>query len=140
MPESFLTLDTDSSSESLRPCVRFNPGLSDQRQIFLLDVLRRYNPESVLDIGCGEGALVEAVCRPPFALSVSPDFDTRHGINPDAETKCSEDLYRSLNISHIAGLDISEDLLRGVTETVKGMDSTIHSNHTLQLNNKYRCR
>jgi hypothetical protein len=126
MAENSSTVEVNSSGP-LRPCVRFNPGLSDQRQIFLLDVLRKYNPQSVLDIGCGEGALVEAVCRPSFALPVSPDFDARHGINPDAETKCAEDMYRPLNIRNIAGLDILEDLLSAASDSVKIMDGTIYS-------------
>jgi len=120
---------SDTSPEQvfdlLRPCVRFFPGLSDQRQIFLLDILRKYNPSSVLDIGCGEGVLLEAVSRPSFALPITQDFDIRRGINADAPRKCPEDIYGSLNVSRIAGLDICGELLKGLSETIEGMDGMI---------------
>jgi len=122
----------DGSSESLRPCVRFNPGLSDQRQMFLLGVLRKYPTDSVLDIGCGEGALLEALCRPSFALPISLDFDVRHGINSYAQKRCTEDDYASLNVGRTAGLDILEEPLRRMMEAVETMDGTIYFEYKLQ--------
>jgi len=43
--------------------VKFHPALSLQRQTFLLEALRDSRPKSVLDIGCGEGTLLECLVR-----------------------------------------------------------------------------
>jgi 2-polyprenyl-3-methyl-5-hydroxy-6-metoxy-1,4-benzoquinol methylase len=45
------------------PIIKFNPALSLQRQTFLLENLRNSKPKSVLDIGCGEGSLLECLVR-----------------------------------------------------------------------------
>ena len=114
----------NSTSESPQPCVRFSPGLSDQRQIFLLDILRKYNPESVLDIGCGEGSLLEAVCQPSFALPLSRGFDERHGIKSDASIRCAEDTCGSIHVIRVAGLDVSEVVLSRASESIQAIDGT----------------
>lgn len=44
--------------------VTFTPALSLQRQEWALDVLRREGVTSVLEIGCGQGELLRALCRP----------------------------------------------------------------------------
>ncbi|KIM33647.1 hypothetical protein M408DRAFT_36255, partial [Serendipita vermifera MAFF 305830] len=99
--------------------VRFSPPLSDQRQIFLLDTLRKHKPESVLDIGCGEGGLLEAISRPSFALPLSSDFDERHGIPSDASMRCPEDICAPLNVMSASGLDISEGSLERAGQAIQ---------------------
>lgn len=99
--------------------VRFIPPLSEQRQCFLLEILRYHPATSVLDIGCGEGTLLSAICRPSFALPPSPDFDQRYGIKQVASIKSPGDLYPSWNVDRVAGLDLLEESLRLADEGVQ---------------------
>ncbi|KIJ52572.1 hypothetical protein M422DRAFT_243357 [Sphaerobolus stellatus SS14] len=72
--------------------VTFHPPLFLQRQTWILDILRRETVESVLDIGCGDGPLLQALVQPPW--SRPPPFDdvetrdiylhTLHGLDPSA--------------------------------------------------------
>jgi len=73
--------------------VSFNPPLFLQRQAWILDMLRHENIQSVLDIGCGEGALLECLSQPawslppPFHACLSPHerdlyIHTLHGLDP----------------------------------------------------------
>lgn len=48
--------------------VSFNPALWLQRQAFMLETLRELGPNSVLDVGCGEGSLLECLSRCDDAL------------------------------------------------------------------------
>jgi len=52
-----------SAATMSTPSVKFNPALSVQRQGFILESLRQVKPKSVLDIGCGEGQLLECLVR-----------------------------------------------------------------------------
>jgi 2-polyprenyl-3-methyl-5-hydroxy-6-metoxy-1,4-benzoquinol methylase len=58
---------TDASSPV---AVSFNPALWLQRQSFMLETLREMGPKSVLDIGCGEGSLLECLARCDDALPI----------------------------------------------------------------------
>lgn len=99
--------------------VRFIPPLSEQRQWFLLDILRYQPATSVLDLGCGEGTLLSAICRPSFALPPSPDFDRRYGIKEVTSIKSPGDLYPSWNVDRVAGLDLLDECLRIADEGVR---------------------
>lgn len=44
--------------------VVFTPSLAEQRISWALDILRKEEARSVLDVGCGEGALLKILCRP----------------------------------------------------------------------------
>lgn len=48
--------------------VTFNPPLYEQRTQWVLDVLRRERVGSVLDVGCGEGRILEALCQPAGSI------------------------------------------------------------------------
>lgn len=52
--------------------VTFTPALSLQRQEWALDVLRREGVTSVLEIGCGQGELLRALCRPAASVPEKP--------------------------------------------------------------------
>lgn len=52
------------------PFIAFLPALSLQRQALLLQTLREVRPKSVFDVGCGEGRLLECLCRCDEALPV----------------------------------------------------------------------
>ena len=58
---------TSSPSSS---SIAFNPALALQRQAFLLETLRKFKPKSVLDVGCGEGRLIDCLVRCDEALPV----------------------------------------------------------------------
>ena len=110
---------TPAHHEVPKPLVRFVPPLQEQRQVFLLNVLRNEDPRSVLDLGCGEGSLLAAMCQPGLALSCRPDFDEKYGISPEASVQSVADKYPAINIKRIHGLDISENCLREANERVK---------------------
>lgn len=52
--------------------VIFTPKLGDQRVEWALEVLRREKVGSVLDVGCGEGRLLEVLCRPAVGVMEDP--------------------------------------------------------------------
>jgi 2-polyprenyl-3-methyl-5-hydroxy-6-metoxy-1,4-benzoquinol methylase len=52
------------------PSIAFEPPLVLQRQAFLLETLRQVKPKSVLDVGCGEGRLLDCLARCDEALPV----------------------------------------------------------------------
>lgn len=52
------------------PSIAFDPPLFLQRQAFLLEALRQVGPKSVLDVGCGEGRLLDCLVRCDEALPV----------------------------------------------------------------------
>ena len=52
------------------PSIKFHPALSLQRQAFLLETLRGCSPKSVLDVGCGEGLLLECLVRCDHLLPI----------------------------------------------------------------------
>lgn len=115
MPNSVASLRSPSDQVD----VRFIPPLSEQRQCYLLDILRSHPATSVLDIGCGEGTLLSAICRPSFALPPSPGFDQYYGIEEAASIKAPGDLYPSWNVDRVAGLDLLEESLRIADEGVQ---------------------
>ena len=52
------------------PSIAFSPALVLQRQAFLLETLRKVKPKSVLDVGCGEGRLLDCLVRCDEGLPV----------------------------------------------------------------------
>ncbi|RXK38257.1 hypothetical protein M231_04429 [Tremella mesenterica] len=52
--------------------VTFTPELWLQRRSWAMDVLRKENIRSVLDIGCGPGALLELLVKPPSTINEPP--------------------------------------------------------------------
>ena len=71
--------------------VSFNPALWLQRQSFMLETLREMGPKSVLDVGCGEGSLLECLAR------------------------CDD----VLPIELLAGIDISFDTVESASESIR---------------------
>lgn len=43
--------------------IGFNPALYLQRQGFILESLREIKPSSVIDVGCGDGRILECLVR-----------------------------------------------------------------------------
>jgi len=60
----------EMTSSPSSPSIAFNPVLVLQRQTFLLETLRKFKPKSVLDVGCGEGRLIDCLVRCDEALPV----------------------------------------------------------------------
>jgi SAM-dependent methyltransferase len=55
--------------------VYFQPPLHEQRKLWIFDIIRRELIHDILDIGCGEGALLYPLCHPaPYLPSTSDDF------------------------------------------------------------------
>ncbi|CAE6417661.1 unnamed protein product [Rhizoctonia solani] len=85
-----------SSPDTPRPetpedlVVRFMPPLAHERQRWILETLRLHRARSVLDIGCGEGALLNVLCKP---TSTIPNDNS---LEPG----------RDLDLTRVAALDI----------------------------------
>ena len=95
--------------------VYFYPPLHEQRQAWILDVLRRERPRisSILDIGCGEGTLLGVLCQPAESHPVADDFDARFGVPRGDAVRLRSviDTVESIYQERIAGLDISSAAL-----------------------------
>ncbi|TFK36627.1 hypothetical protein BDQ12DRAFT_653897 [Crucibulum laeve] len=118
-------MDVDANEE-LR--VGFYPELHLQRRIWILNMLRKEAVTKVLDVGCGEGQLLSALCQPapwldPPPTSVLPPVPATP-ISPTSPCSLETPIYNddeipNLHISHLYGLDVSErDLqfaVQGVT-------------------------
>lgn len=101
------------SSTSTHPSISFNPALSLQRQAFLLQELRKVKPKSILDIGCGEGLLLECLVRCDEALpiellagidaSIARLQRASRAIEAAANDQQAEGRWRSLDISLLEG-------------------------------------
>lgn len=73
--------------------ISFNPALYLQRQAFLLEALREIKPKSVIDIGCGEGRLLECLVRCDENLPV----EVLAGLDPSLPTL--QEASRSVKMS-----------------------------------------
>ncbi|KAK0469578.1 uncharacterized protein EV420DRAFT_1495458 [Desarmillaria tabescens] len=91
--------------------VTFNPPLYLQRKIWILDVMRRDSVTDVVDIGCGEGQLLSALCQPapwlgPPPPEILPPSDPTDTATPNFNSP--HDPIPNLHPVRIAGLDISQ--------------------------------
>lgn len=96
------------------PSVKFNPALSVQRQGFLLESLREVKPKSVLDIGCGEGQLLECLVRcddflpievlAGIDISLTQLESAASIIIPSANFQQEEGRWHSLDIALLQGI------------------------------------
>jgi 2-polyprenyl-3-methyl-5-hydroxy-6-metoxy-1,4-benzoquinol methylase len=95
------------------PRISFTPQLSLQRQSFLLETLRQLGPKSVLDVGCGEGRLLECLVHCDDALPVQnlagvdislPVLrDAVSGVEATASTQQVDGRWRPLEITLVKG-------------------------------------
>src|SRR5271169_4304713 len=93
--------------------VKFTPALYLQRQAFLLQALRSAKPKSVLDVGCGEGNLIECLVRVdkdlPVELIVGIDLSVSilevaaRTITSSAAAQQSEGRWNTLQIILLHG-------------------------------------
>ncbi|KAL7423523.1 hypothetical protein Q5752_001103 [Cryptotrichosporon argae] len=90
--------------------VTFTPELWMQRRAWALQVLRQEGVRSVLDIGCGEGALLEILVQPPATIAEPPILPTPSTAPPPPSFEtplATPDLF----ISRLAGLDASPSVI-----------------------------
>jgi 2-polyprenyl-3-methyl-5-hydroxy-6-metoxy-1,4-benzoquinol methylase len=102
------------SSPRPTPSITFNPALYLQRQTFLLETLRVLQPKSVLDIGCGEGRLLECLVRCDEALpveilagldvSLSTLQQASSSIISAGNDQQADGRWRSLNVTLLHGI------------------------------------
>ncbi|EEB99965.1 hypothetical protein MPER_00219, partial [Moniliophthora perniciosa FA553] len=118
----------DDDVEELK--VTFIPQLYLQRRIWILDILRKECVKNVLDVGCGEGQLLSALCQPaPWLSSPPPSVipeDSR--IPPMNLFNSPFDPIANLHPTVISGLDISPSDLKfaaQVTEPPKEDDTEL---------------
>ncbi|CDZ96561.1 Uncharacterized conserved protein HEN1/CORYMBOSA2 [Phaffia rhodozyma] len=90
----------------------FNPPLILVRQRWILEKLRKESVTSVLDIGCGEGNLLQALSFPAPTI---PEPCIREDTCSSEE---DEPEPPSLHLKKIAGLDISEQELNRASERI----------------------
>ncbi|ORY35334.1 hypothetical protein BCR39DRAFT_508846 [Naematelia encephala] len=95
--------------------VTFTPELWMQRRHWALEVLRRERVTSVLDLGCGAGALLETLVMPPSTIPEAPiralpppnPQQLPSPVDSDAEDGLSTELF----IERLAGLDPSPSVI-----------------------------
>lgn len=91
--------------------VTFIPSLYLQRHVWILRTLRRERVCSVIDVGCGEGQLLESLCNPaPRLASPPPPLDTEYPVTEGEQ-------YLHLHTIH--ALDISAEDLKIAIELTK---------------------
>ncbi|KZP00518.1 hypothetical protein CALVIDRAFT_509770 [Calocera viscosa TUFC12733] len=83
-----------AADESVLLDVHFRPYLWEERHAWILRILRQENARTVLDIGCGEGALLSTLCQPAQTI-----WEPSLG-------ESENEAYRDLYLERIAGLDI----------------------------------
>ncbi|KAF9533905.1 hypothetical protein CPB83DRAFT_844740 [Crepidotus variabilis] len=132
----------DNTTHELR--VTFYPELFLQRRVWILNFLRKEGITRVLDVGCGEGALLNTLCQPapwltpppasvlPISLTSSlscppsPAVPTTFNSQQKAEHRklpspaygYTDDDIPNLHICELHGIDISdEDLAFSVEAT-----------------------
>ncbi|KIJ66945.1 hypothetical protein HYDPIDRAFT_128429, partial [Hydnomerulius pinastri MD-312] len=97
--------------------VTFFPPLYHQRRIWILDILRREHVTEVVDVGCGEGALLSTLCQPAPWLGprgsqgVDDDLSSLFG-----SVGLNDDDTPDLHTTRIAGLDISSREIEAAVE------------------------
>ncbi|KAH6909128.1 hypothetical protein BKA70DRAFT_1149051 [Coprinopsis sp. MPI-PUGE-AT-0042] len=122
--------DTDDHEELE---VTFFPPLNLQRRIWILNILRRDNITKVLDIGCGEGELLNTLCQvapwlppPPSA----PESDPRSPVSVTSPVSAQlnptdrrdPDSIPNLHPRYLHGLDISAEDLQFAVRLTKPPD------------------
>ncbi|KAI0319194.1 hypothetical protein OF83DRAFT_1111637 [Amylostereum chailletii] len=103
--------DSSPSNSELPYRLSFYIPLSEQRIMWILDILRREHVREMLDVGCGEGALLQPLCNPsPWLL--------------DPHTPSGDPLPALLNhwdfahMKHLHGLDVCLPDLDAAIKTI----------------------
>lgn len=105
--------------------VTFYPELYLQRRIWILNFLRKHGITRVLDVGCGEGALINTLCQPaPWltpppttvlpasptsSLFVSSPSKSDISVPSSPAYSYKEDDIPNLHLKEVHGLDISDE-------------------------------
>ncbi|KLO17154.1 hypothetical protein SCHPADRAFT_900941 [Schizopora paradoxa] len=105
-----------SAVDNLR--VSFFPPLQEQRRGWILSVLRKERVRSVVDIGCGEGSLLQCLCNPSRFLRSSNQY---RGIE-SSEDRILQEIQNEedseLQTTSIMGLDVElESAKRSASST-----------------------
>ncbi|KZS92462.1 hypothetical protein SISNIDRAFT_442254 [Sistotremastrum niveocremeum HHB9708] len=103
--------------------VTFSPPLFLQRQAWLIRTIRQESPSSLLDIGCGEGALLACLSLPSSTLPYTlPPY-----LGPLQP-------FDEIHLKRIAGLDLSaDDLASAITETAPSSPPDESHTHEFSL-------
>ncbi|KAG9315016.1 hypothetical protein JVU11DRAFT_4127 [Chiua virens] len=100
------------NSDTESPKVTFFPPLHHQRRIWILDILRRERLVEVLDIGCGEGALLTTLCQPAPWLNPGRFQDTDNELSSlFSNVGLVDQDTPDLHPKRVVGLDISSSQL-----------------------------
>ncbi|KAI0042874.1 hypothetical protein FA95DRAFT_1458901, partial [Auriscalpium vulgare] len=102
--------------------VMFVPPLCEQRRAWVLDILQREGVASVLDVGCGEGALLDCLSHPAPWLAHTP-------ATPAAPLPAAAK-FEFAHVRTLHGLDISADDLEEAIEATRPPDVKGWAQHT----------
>ncbi|KAG6331611.1 hypothetical protein ID866_7475 [Astraeus odoratus] len=122
-------------SDPMELKVSFFPPLYQQRRIWVLDILRRERITEVVDIGCGHGELLAALCQP--APWLGPRSHWRKGLSLQDADNGLTSLFDSVLLDdsetpdlhpvRIAGLDISTRALQSAAELTSPSANTLYT-------------
>ncbi|KAI0090309.1 hypothetical protein BDY19DRAFT_888093 [Irpex rosettiformis] len=96
--------------------VTFMPALYIQRRAWVFDVMRRERVTQVLDVGCGEGQIVECLCNaaPWLPLQSASDVELDAASRREEQDFDYKDDF--IHVRTLHALDVSLDDLRYVLE------------------------
>ncbi|WVQ85706.1 hypothetical protein IAT38_007872 [Cryptococcus sp. DSM 104549] len=119
LPEITPVPEVSMVEESTVTGVSFTPELWMQRRHWALETLRKENVRSVLDIGCGPGALLETLVMAPSTVREPPILPKPTAASDDAQLPSPVDSdavdgleqEREIFLSRLGGLDASPDVI-----------------------------
>ncbi|KAG9013959.1 hypothetical protein FRB93_000340 [Tulasnella sp. JGI-2019a] len=85
---------------SADPKVYFDPPLWLQRRTWVLDQLRKHQVRSIIELGCGEGALLEVLMEP------ASSFPTESPPGQDLGAQNERETTMDIHLEHYVGLDV----------------------------------
>ncbi|WWD18873.1 hypothetical protein CI109_103328 [Kwoniella shandongensis] len=117
LPQTSSIPEVSMVEESTVTGVTFTPELWMQRRHWALQVLRREQVQSVLDIGCGPGSLLETLVIPPSTVSeppIRPRSQSRKSQLPspvDSDLEQDDGEGQELFIRRLGGVDASPSVI-----------------------------
>ncbi|KIR56014.1 hypothetical protein I315_01078 [Cryptococcus gattii Ru294] len=124
LPETDHIPEVSMVEESTVTGVTFTPELWMQRRQWALQTLRKEGVRSVLDLGCGPGALLETLVMPPSTICEPPireeSYKTQHAEDEEEDFDQEDELF----ISRLAGIDANPEVMNPALSVISPASET----------------